>query len=244
VIRSIVLTLTHAYGVQRILGYRYGYAGLGPNAPEPPVELTPERVESLHGQGGTVLASSRGPQDVALMVEALDQQRIEVLFAIGGDGTLRGAAALADEIKRRGLPIAVVGVPKTIDNDLEWIDRSFGFSTAVEQARRAIAAAHIEARGAWNGIGLVELMGRHSGFIAAHACLANPDVNFCLVPEVPFPHRGFGRAALGARAAARSPPPRRPGRGRGGCSRRPAGPGGAARCFGKSAHARGGRGVA
>lgn len=190
VIRSIVLTLTHSYGVQRILGYRYGFAGLGPNAPEPPIELTPERVESLHGQGGTVLASSRGPQDVARMVEALDQQRIDVLFAIGGDGTLRGAAALADEIKRRELAIAVVGVPKTIDNDLEWIDRSFGFSTAVEQARRAIAAAHIEARGAWNGIGLLELMGRHSGFLAAHACLANPDVNFCLVPEVPFPIEG------------------------------------------------------
>lgn len=190
VIRSIVLTLTHSYGVQRILGYRYGFAGLGPSAPEPPIELTPERVESLHGQGGTLLASSRGPQDVALMVEALDQQRIDVLFAIGGDGTLRGAAALADEIRRRGLAIAVVGLPKTIDNDLEWIDRSFGFSTAVEQARLAIAAAHIEARGAWNGIGILELMGRHSGFIAAHACLANPDVNFCLVPEVPFPMEG------------------------------------------------------
>lgn len=190
VIRSIVLTLTHSYGVQRVLGYRYGYAGLSPNAPEPPIELTAERVESLHGQGGTVLASSRGPQDVALMVETLDRERVDVLFAIGGDGTLRGAAAIADEVARRGLAIAVVGVPKTIDNDLDWIDRSFGFSTAVEQARNAVAAAHIEARGAWNGIGLLELMGRHSGFIAAHACLANPDVNFCLVPEVPFPIEG------------------------------------------------------
>lgn len=192
VIRSIVLTLTHSYRVQRILGYRYGYAALGPSAPEPPLELDTERVNALHEKGGTVLGSSRGPQDVKLMVETLDRHRIDVLFAIGGDGTLRGAAALADEIKLRGLPIAVVGVPKTIDNDLDWIDRSFGFSTAVEQARRAIAGAHIEARGAWNGVGLLELMGRHSGFIAAHACLANPDVNFCLVPEVPFPIEGTG----------------------------------------------------
>jgi 6-phosphofructokinase 1 len=127
---------------------------------------------------------------VKVIVETLDKDRIDVLFAIGGDGTLRAAAALTDEITRRGLSIAVVGVPKTIDNDLEWIDRSFGFSTAVEQARRAIAAAHIEARGAWNGIGLLELTGAQSGFMAAHACLANPDVNFCLVPEVPFPMQG------------------------------------------------------
>jgi 6-phosphofructokinase 1 len=190
VIRSLVLKLTHSYGVQRILGYRFGYAGLSATPPEPPVELTLERVEGLHGQGGSVLASSRGPQDVASMVETLDRQRVDVLFAIGGDGTLRGAAAIADEIARRELDIAVVGIPKTVDNDLEWIDRSFGFSTAVEEARRAIAAAHIEARGVWNGVGLLEVMGRHSGFIAAHACLANPDVNFCLVPEVPFPIEG------------------------------------------------------
>jgi 6-phosphofructokinase 1 len=186
VIRAIVLTLTHSYGVHQILGLRYGYAGLMPVPPEPAIELTPELVESLHGQGGTLLGSSRGPRDVSAMVDVLDRQRVDVLFAIGGDGTLRGAAALADEIRRRQLLIAVVGVPKTIDNDLEWIDQSFGFSTAVEQARRAIASAHTEAKGVWNGVGLLELMGRHSGFIAAHASLSNPHVNFCLVPEVPF----------------------------------------------------------
>jgi 6-phosphofructokinase 1 len=190
VIRAIVLTLAHSYGVHQILGLRYGFAGLTPFPPEPPIELTLERVENLHAQGGTLLASSRGPQPVSAMVDVLDQQRIDVLFAIGGDGTLRGAAAIADEISRRKLPIAVVGVPKTIDNDLQWIDQSFGFSTAVEEARQAIAAAHTEARGVWNGIGLLELMGRHSGFIAAHASLSNPHVNFCLVPEVPFPTEG------------------------------------------------------
>jgi 6-phosphofructokinase 1 len=186
VIRSIVLTLAHCYGVRRILGIRYGYAGLSAHPPEPHLELTPESVENLHAQGGTVLASSRGAQDVAEMVDTLVRQRIDVLFTIGGDGTARGASALADEIERRKLPIAVVGVPKTIDDDLDWIDCSFGSSTAVDEARRAIGGAHVEAKGAWNGIGLVKLMGRHSGFIAAHACLSNPHVNFCWIPEVPM----------------------------------------------------------
>lgn len=190
VIRSIVLTLTHSYGVQQIVGLRYGYAGLTAYPPEPPIELTHERVENLLGQGGSLLASSRGPQDVPQMVEMLDQRRIDALFAIGGDGTLRGAAALAEEVARRELPISVVGIPKTIDNDVAWIEHSFGFSTAVEEARRAIAAAHIEAKSGWNGIGLVELKGKDSGFIAAHASLSNPHVNFCLVPELSFPLEG------------------------------------------------------
>lgn len=131
------------------------------------------------------------------MVDTLMAHRVSVLFAIGGDGTLRGASALHAEIARRGLTIGVIGVPKTIDNDLEWIDRSFGFATAVDEAQRTLVAAHQEARGAWNGIGLVKLMGREAGFIAAHATLANCDVNFCLVPEVPFAlegRNGFLRA--------------------------------------------------
>ena len=196
VIRSLVLTLIYAYGVERILGFQYGYAGLAPGAP-PPVELSKQIVDQLHEQGGTLLASSRGAQDPAEMVDTLVRQEVGLLFTVGGDGTLRGAAAICEEIGKRGLPIAVVGVPKTIDNDLGWIERSFGFATAVDEARRAIAAAHSEARGAWNGIGLVKLMGRHSGFIAAHACLSRSDVNFCLVPEVPFDlggDNGFLRA--------------------------------------------------
>ena len=126
------------------------------------------------------------------MVDTLVKWNVGVLFAIGGDGTLRGASALSQEIARRGLSISVIGVPKTIDNDLEWIDRSFGFATAVEAADNALVAAHAEARGAWNGVGLVKLMGRDSGFIAAHTSLANSDVNFCLVPEVPFQLEGEG----------------------------------------------------
>lgn len=186
VIRSLVLMLTYGYGVKRILGFRYGYAGLTASPPREAMALTPEVVDSLHGRAGTLLASSRGQQDVGEMVDTLSRLGVGILFTIGGDGTLRGAAAIADEVARRRLAIAIVGVPKTIDNDLSWIDQSFGFATAVDEARRAVAAANIEATGAWNGIGLVKVMGRHSGFIAAHACLTNPDVNFCLVPEVPF----------------------------------------------------------
>jgi 6-phosphofructokinase 1 len=184
VIRAIVMTLHHWYGVPKILGFRYGYAGLRKDPPEAPMELTPQVVARIHDDGGTVLGSSRGQQDLGEMVETLQRRGVSVLFAIGGDGTLRGASALAEEIKRRGLDISVIGVPKTIDNDLMWIERSFGFLTAVEAARNAIAAAHAEARGAWNGVGLVKLMGRHSGFIAAQATLSNSDVNFCIVPEV------------------------------------------------------------
>lgn len=190
VIRSIVLSATHSYGVKRILGFRYGYAGLAPDSPEKPVELSPEKVRNIHEQGGTMLGSSRGPQAPEDMVKTLQRHGIDILFVIGGDGTLAGAAALAEACRKQGLSIGVIGVPKTVDNDIFWIARSFGFTTAVVYARAAITAAHVEATGAPNGIGLVKLMGRNSGFIAAHATLANADVNYCLIPEVPFSLHG------------------------------------------------------
>lgn len=186
VIRSVALTLRYAYGVQHILGFRYGYAGLSAKNGYEPLELTPDVVDDIHEQGGTLLGSSRGPQTLDDMINTLVRRQVSILFTVGGDGTLRGASALSRELRHRQLPICVIGIPKTIDNDLDWVERSFGFATAVEEATKAIEAAHNEARGAWNGIGLVKLMGRHSGFIAAHATLANSNVNFCLVPEVPF----------------------------------------------------------
>lgn len=192
VIRAIVLRLHYGYGVRRILGFRYGYAGLNPALGHEPLHLTPDVVEPIHRLGGTILGSSRGPQPLPIMVETLRRHDVGVLFVIGGDGTLRGAASLRAEIARQGLPIAVIAVPKTIDNDLSWIERSFGFATAVDAACNVITGAHEEARGAWNGVGLVKLMGRHSGFIAAHASLSSCDVNFCLVPEVPFSLEGPG----------------------------------------------------
>ena len=205
VVRAIVLRLAYAYRVRRIYGFRYGYAGLAhPDTYEPRV-LVPDVVEHWHERGGTALGSSRGPQDPERMIDTLVRLDVGLLFVIGGDGGLRGASALAAEVARRGLPIAVVGVPKTIDNDLQWTWRSFGFETAVDAARTVLSAAHEEARAAWNGVGLVKLMGRHSGFIAAHATLASGDVNLCLVPEVPFAldgPEGF-LAALEARLAAK-----------------------------------------
>lgn len=190
VIRTITLTLTFQYNVKTIYGFRYGYAGLSSNALEEPIRLTPETVDEIHTKGGSILSSSRGPQDVDDMIEHLQEKEIGLLFVIGGDGTLRGAGRLAEGIQKRGLKIGVIGVPKTIDNDIMGIEQSFGFNTAVEQARDAILGAHEEAKGAPNGVGLVKLMGRDSGFIAAAATLANSDVNFCFIPESPLAMEG------------------------------------------------------
>lgn len=192
VIRSIVMTLHFGYGVKRILGFPYGYYGLSKSCDVKPLMLEPRDVANAHEHGGTMLGSSRGGQDLGEMVDTLVSWDVSILFTIGGDGTLRGASALAREIEKRNLRISVIGIPKTIDNDLEWIARSFGFITAVHEARPAILAAHAEAIGSRNGVGLVKLMGRHSGFIATYASLANPDVNFCLIPEVAFSLRGEG----------------------------------------------------
>ena len=186
VIRAIIMSLFYHYGVKTVFGFRYGYEGLSSKYGHTPLELTPEVVKEIHQMGGTILGSSRGPQDIAGMVDTLKQMNVGILFTIGGDGTLRGAQDIAEEIRRRGLKIAVIGVPKTIDNDISCIQQSFGFDTAVTESRPALYAAHTEAIGARNGIGLVKLMGRESGFIAAFATLADSEVNFCMVPEVRF----------------------------------------------------------
>ncbi|MBW1902178.1 MAG: ATP-dependent 6-phosphofructokinase [Deltaproteobacteria bacterium] len=186
VIRAIVLSLFHHYGVKNVFGFRYGFEGLSSNHQHPIIELTPNAVADIQRAGGTILGSSRGPQDVPDMVDTLDRMNVRILFTIGGDGTLRGAHALAEEIAERNLKISVIGIPKTIDNDISYLNKSFGFETAVGESRTAIYSAHAESSGARNGIGLVKLMGRESGLIAANASLANSDVNFCLVPESPF----------------------------------------------------------
>jgi 6-phosphofructokinase 1 len=191
VIRAIVMSLYHHYGVRNIWGFRYGYEGLSPQYGHAPVALSPQIVKDIHHSGGTILGSSRGPQDVDSMVDTLEQMHISTLYAIGGDGTLRGAMAIHEEIARRGLKMNVIGIPKTIDNDIVYIDMSFGYITAVEASNTSTYTAYVEAIGARNGIGLVKLMGRESGFIAASAALANNVVNFCLVPEVDFTLDGF-----------------------------------------------------
>ncbi len=187
VIRAIVMTLWHSYGVRQISGIRYGYRGLLPELGARMKALSPEVVSDIHRAGGTILGSARGGgQRTAELVDAMDKMNLTMLFAIGGDGTQRGALALSDEIRRRGKKMVVVGIPKTIDNDLSFVERSFGFETAVSEAVHAVDGAHTEARGAIDGVGIVKVMGRESGFIAAHTALATNDVNFLLVPELPF----------------------------------------------------------
>ena len=186
VIRALVNQLVYRYGVTRILGIQYGYEGLIPKYNHAVVELTAPMVSDIYQSGGTILGTSRGNQDVEQMVDTLEILNINVLFCIGGDGTLRGAHAISREIEKRRLKIAVAGIPKTIDNDIDLIQKSFGFETAFSIANDIIRNAHNEAHGAYNGIALVKLMGRDSGFIAASAALAIQEVNFVLIPEVPF----------------------------------------------------------
>ncbi|HEY2149956.1 MAG TPA: 6-phosphofructokinase, partial [Vicinamibacterales bacterium] len=169
VIRAVVMTLHHHYGVKQVYGFRFGYEGLVPRIGHEPFELTPESVHRIHESGGTILGSSRGPQDPAEMAEYLSDLKVGILFAIGGDGTLRGAQKIGEAAARRGLKISVIGVPKTIDNDISFVQRTFGFETAVTEGRRATYAANTEAEASPNGIGLVKLMGRDSGFIAAYS---------------------------------------------------------------------------
>lgn len=184
VIRGLVLELDEHYGVRHILGFRNGYLGLV--SEDKPVPLNPELVEDIHNRGGTILGTSRGDQCTTAMVDTLARLGVNILFVVGGDGTLRGAQKISAEATRRGLVLSVVGVPKTIDNDIPYMDQSFGFQTAFSRAAESIRAAHTEASATPHGVGLVKLMGRHSGFIACYAALANHDVDFVLVPEVPF----------------------------------------------------------
>ena len=190
IIRAIVLQLYYQYGVHKIYGIRYGLQGFIPKYGHDLLDLTPHEVTHILDVGGSILGSSRGPQEVEEIVDGLERMNIGLLFMIGGDGTLMAASRIADAIQERHLKIGVVGIPKTIDNDIFMVARSFGFDTAVDIATQAIEAAHNEAQGYPNGIGLIKLMGRHSGFIAATAALAQQDVNFALIPEVNFDLEG------------------------------------------------------
>ncbi len=186
VIRSVTMTLFYRYGVKEILGVKYGLRGLNPAYDHEFVNLTPEFVDNITSIGGSILSTSRGPQDIDIIVDYINKSNIHILFCVGGDGTMRAASQIATRINEKKLKVAIVGIPKTIDNDLDLIQKSFGFDTAIQKSVEAIKSAHVEAKGALNGIGLVKIMGRHSGYIAAHAALAQNDTNFVLIPEVPF----------------------------------------------------------
>lgn len=190
VIRSITISLYFNYGVNNILGVKYGLRGLNPKFGHEFIKLSPDVVKDISSIGGSILATSRGPQDADVVVDYLVKLNINILFCIGGDGTIRAAEKITDEISKRNLRISVVCIPKTIDNDLNLIAKSFGFDTAIEKAADAIKSAHVEAKGAFNGIGLIKIMGRNSGHIAAYAALAQNDTNFVLIPEAPFDMEG------------------------------------------------------
>jgi 6-phosphofructokinase 1 len=194
VIRSLFFELHHAYGIREVLGFRWGYQGLDPQHNAEPLVLSHEIVDRIHLQAGTILGTSRGPVDIARAVENLIRRRINILFTIGGDGTQRGGQKFFEAAQKRGYPLSVVGIPKTIDNDIPFVAHSFGSLTAVEEATKVLQRAHTEARCVQNGIALVKLMGRHAGFLAAEATVASQEVNFALIPEVPFRlegERGF-----------------------------------------------------
>lgn len=205
VIRAIVMEAHHAYHVPSIVGIPYGLEGFIPKYGHRLVELTPDLVSDIHLFGGTMLGSSRGPQSPEEIVDTLERCNVNCLFVIGGDGTMKAARSISEEVRTRNLKISVIGIPKTIDNDINFIPQSFGFETAVHKATEAITCAHTEAQGTPNGIGLVKVMGRESGFIAARATLAMKEVNFVLIPEAPFELYGKGGLlpALAERLATR-----------------------------------------
>ncbi len=190
IIRSVVLELYHSYGVRHIYGFRYGLQGFIPEYRHDVMDLSPRNVVHIHEMGGSILGSSRGPQDIDAIVDCLERMNIGILFMIGGDGTLMAASRIDAAIRKRDLKISVIGIPKTIDNDIHMVSKSFGFDTAVDISTGAIKGAHKEAEGYPNGIGLIKLMGRYSGFIAATASLAQQDVNFVLIPEIDFDLEG------------------------------------------------------
>jgi 6-phosphofructokinase 1 len=191
VIRAVVRCFWYRYGVRRISGVQFGYQGLLENSPWPLIPLDPDVVDDIQEKGGTILGSARGGgKQVEEIVDSLERMNINILVTVGGDGTLRGAFDISEEIKKRNLKISIIGIPKTIDNDLSFIQSSFGVDTAVQMAVPVVRCAHIEAKNSIHGIGLVKVMGRESGFIAANTSLAQSDVNFCLIPENPFDLEG------------------------------------------------------
>lgn len=218
VIREIVYSLHRQYGCTSVFGIRGGYHGFvdEENPPflllpldsdaqhyqntEGHVALTINGVEKtlealsvmqIHHEGGTVIASARGGHDTQAICTFLAVNNIQQLYVVGGDGTQRGALKIANAAKQLNLDCTVAGIPKTIDNDVAYLDRSFGFESAVEQAVQAVRAATVEARcNKPNGIGVVKLMGRSAGFIASQAALSAGDVDLCLVPECPLVLQG------------------------------------------------------
>jgi 6-phosphofructokinase 1 len=192
VIRELVHSLHNLYGAQDVWGITGGYHGFH-NPEYAPILLTKEMVENIHHEGGTILRTSRGGFEMDKILSFLRSKSISQLYIIGGDGTHRGAYKIHEACMEAGLNIAVAGIPKTIDNDIDYIDRSFGFVSAVEAAQASIRSAKTEAMCTVpNAIGIIKLMGRSAGYLATFAALGSGDVDLVLVPEVPIVLDGPG----------------------------------------------------
>ncbi len=193
VIRAVVLAADQLGW--EVFGIRRGYDGLLSGEPDGVVRLTPASVRGITHLGGTILGTTnRGnpmawpqlqPDGAVITVdrsqevlEALERRGIDALVAVGGDGSLRIASDLADQGLR------VIGVPKTIDNDLAATSVTFGFHTAVQTATDAIGRLHSTAE-AHRRVMVVELMGRNAGWIALFAGLGGT-ADVILIPEIPY----------------------------------------------------------
>jgi len=183
VIRDVTKSCFELYGVQSVIGFHGGFSGI---FSMPFERLTLESTQGIQNLGGTILSSARGGFDADRILNKLEDLRISQLFIVGGDGSMRGARELVVAITKRPWPVAIIGIPKTIDNDIGLIDHSFGFQTAVEETLRAVRAAKVEAACSINGVGVVQCMGRHAGYIAAQVTLASAEVDLCIIPEVPI----------------------------------------------------------
>ena len=186
IIHNITHCLWHQYGVRKILGVTAGYNGLADMDAYPPIELTNANTREIHMKGGSILKAGRGGFDAPKICETLAARKIQMLFVVGGDGTQYAGHLLAEEARSRGLSCSIVGVPKSIDNDVLFFDKTFGFDSAVSAACSVIRNGLVEATSCAKACSVVKLMGRDAGFVACHAALASDVVDLCLIPEVPF----------------------------------------------------------
>mmetsp|Transcript_20291 Transcript_20291/g.48093 ORF Transcript_20291/g.48093 Transcript_20291/m.48093 type:complete len:415 (+) Transcript_20291:167-1411(+) len=184
IIRGVTKCLWNEYGVREILGITAGYNGLSDPETHPPVKLTEEMVRDIHMKGGSIIKAARGGFDAEKICDNLQRLGITVLFLVGGDGTQFAGHLLYEAARKRRLAVSIVGIPKSIDNDVVLFDRTFGFDTAVAKASEVIRNALVEASSCDRGVGIVKLMGRDSGFVAMHAATAADVVDLCMIPEV------------------------------------------------------------
>uniref|UniRef100_A0A7S1RYX3 Phosphofructokinase domain-containing protein n=1 Tax=Alexandrium catenella TaxID=2925 RepID=A0A7S1RYX3_ALECA len=184
IIREVTNTLWHQYDVRHIYGIQAGYNGLSNPEKHKPIQLSPDKVRDIHMKGGSILKAGRGGFNPEQICDRLERLGINMVFTVGGDGTQHASHLLYEEAKRRNLDISIVGLPKSIDNDILFFDKTFGFDSAVSTAADIMRNGWVEATSCDKGVGIVKLMGRDAGFVAMHAALASTIVDLVMIPEV------------------------------------------------------------